>query len=84
MNCTHAATANSVAIEGLLNFTNYRDFDPLPDGSGWIMLAAFDNPDATGDGGGAATPQRIDVVLNWIEELEQRVPRARQAPEGSR
>jgi serine/threonine-protein kinase len=69
-------TANSVAIEGLLNFTNYRDFDPLPDGSGWIMLAAVDDPDAIDDGG-AAPPQRIDVVLNWIEELEQRMPRAR-------
>jgi serine/threonine-protein kinase len=67
--------ANSIAIEGFLNHQNYRDFDPLPDGSGWIMLTAAD-----AEGAPAATPtqpptpDRIYVVLNWFEELKRRAP----------
>jgi serine/threonine-protein kinase len=68
-------TANSVAIEGFLNHQNYRDFDVMPDGSGWIMLLPTD-----AEGGPAVTPpappppDRINVVLNWFEELERRAP----------
>jgi Tol biopolymer transport system component len=68
-------TANSVAIDGFLNHTNYRDFDPLPDGSGWIMLMPAD-----AEAGPAGTlaqppaPDRIHVVLNWFEELKRRAP----------
>jgi serine/threonine-protein kinase len=68
-------TANSVVIEGILNHQNYRDFDPVPDGSGWIMLMP------AGPEGAAVTttteppaPDRIHVVLNWFEELEHRAP----------
>ncbi|HEY7673113.1 MAG TPA: protein kinase [Gammaproteobacteria bacterium] len=68
-------TASSVAIEGFLNHQNYRDFDLLPDGSGWIMLLPAD-----AEGALAATPaqppapDRIYVVLNWFEELKRRAP----------
>jgi Tol biopolymer transport system component len=68
-------TSNSVAIEGFLNHQNYRDFDMLPDGSGWIMLTPVD---AEGDPAAAPAapppPDRIHVVLNWFEELERRAP----------
>ena len=47
--------ANSVAIEGFLNHTNYRDFDPLPDGSGFIMLTPVS---AAGSDDATAAPRR--------------------------
>jgi Tol biopolymer transport system component len=67
-------TTNSVAIEGFLNHQNYRDFDPLPDGSGWIMLTPATTPES--DAAVAAPPERdrIRVVLNWHEELKRRAP----------
>jgi hypothetical protein len=68
-----STTANSIQIEGFLNFPNYRDFDPLPDGSGWIMLTAVDPP---GQDDAPAASDRIVVVLNWFEELERRLPKA--------
>jgi eukaryotic-like serine/threonine-protein kinase len=70
-------TAGSVSIEGFLNHLNYRDFDPLPDGSGWIMLTPFasgsDRDRAVAE---SPKPDRINVVLNWFEELQRRAPTA--------
>jgi hypothetical protein len=68
-------STRSVAIEGLVNHQAYRDFDVLPDGSGWLVLTPAD-----GSGAGEAAPSaprapdRIHVVLNWFEELKQRAP----------
>jgi len=42
-----------------------RTFDLMPDGKHFLGVAA---------GGGAQGPPSIQVVLNWFEELKQRVP----------
>jgi eukaryotic-like serine/threonine-protein kinase len=67
--------ANSIAIEGFLNHINYRDFDPLPDGSGFIMLTPVNAPGSDDATAASPAPDRIRVVLNWFEELERLVPR---------
>jgi serine/threonine-protein kinase len=67
-------TASSVAIGDFLNHQNYRDFDPLPDGSGWIMLTPANDATASAAPAPPASPDRIRVVLNWFEELERRAP----------
>jgi len=48
--------------------TNVRDYDVLPDGR---ILSTVNQSDQRGSGAGS--PQ-IRVVLNWSEELKQRVP----------
>ena len=45
-----------------------RDFDALPDGRLIITTAAM-SQDPNGD-----TGVQLRVVLNWVEELKQRVP----------
>jgi serine/threonine protein kinase/Tol biopolymer transport system component len=66
-------TAKSVAIEGILNHQSYRDFDVLPDGSGWLVLTAANETVASGTPV-PPEPDRIHVVLNWLEEIEGRAP----------
>jgi hypothetical protein len=44
-----------------------RNHDILPDGRFLGVVSAA-------QAGGGATPERINVVLNWFEELKQRVP----------
>jgi len=41
-----------------------------PDGKHFLMMKEF-TPDGTPAAGG---PRKINIVLNWIEELKQRVP----------
>ncbi len=48
---------------------NPRPFDMLPDGR-LIGLVPVDD-----SGGTALASREIKVVLNWMEELKQRVPR---------
>ena len=48
--------------------TEVRNFDIMPDGQRFMGLTA-----GTSDIPGSSTPQ-IQVVLNWLEELKQRVP----------
>ena len=42
----------------------FRDFDVSADGRRFLFIRA--EPDAR--------PTRVDVILNWLEELKQRVP----------
>ena len=49
--------------------TAARNFDILPDGQRFIGVI----PAETGESGAPANPQ-IQVVLNWFEDLKQRVP----------
>jgi Tol biopolymer transport system component len=67
-------SARSIAIEGLVNHGSYRDFDVLPDGSGWLVLTPADGSGASDAAPSPAEPDRIHVVLNWFEELERRAP----------
>lgn len=41
------------------------NYDVTPDGQRFIMIKSGEKP---------ATVSRINVVLNWFEELKQRVP----------
>jgi hypothetical protein len=42
------------------------DYDVTPDGNSLLMLKPLDQ---------ALSASRVNVVLNWLEELKQRVPR---------
>ncbi len=48
---------------------NYRSFDMSPDGKRLLMMFPADQSDS----GEPARPQ-INIVLNWFEELKERVP----------
>jgi len=62
-----AVSLPSVPIQPRLS-TNVRDYDVLPDGR---ILSTVNQSDQKGSA--TNTPQ-IRVVLNWFEELKQRVP----------
>ncbi len=55
--------------EGFNVVINYRDYDMSPDGERLVMVFPADQPDS----GEPARPQ-INIVLNWFEELKERVP----------
>jgi hypothetical protein len=48
-----------------------RDYDIMPDGKRFIGVVAAGQAPSLGR---AAVETRINVVLNWLEELKQRVP----------
>jgi len=55
---------------GLLRDLGFgRNFDIMPDGKRFVGIV-----DARGAKPGASTAERIQVVLNWFEELKQHVP----------
>jgi hypothetical protein len=66
-------STGGIAIENLVNHTAYRDFDVLPDGSGWLVLTPAGEAGASMSPAPRA-PDRIHVVLNWFEDLAQRAP----------
>ncbi len=55
--------------EGFNVVINYRDYDISPDGERLLMVF----PANRADPGEPARPQ-INIVLNWFEELKERVP----------
>jgi hypothetical protein len=44
---------------------SFPDYDVSPDGQRFLMLKANEQ---------AQAPAQINVVLNWFEELQQKVP----------
>jgi Tol biopolymer transport system component len=48
-----------------------RTWDPDPSGDRFLVIR---DPASGAEPGAAAEPPRIDVVLNWFEELKRRVP----------
>ena len=44
----------------------HRSFDPMPDGERFVTLVPAD--------GNQDTTPRVNIVLNWTEELKERVP----------
>jgi hypothetical protein len=56
-------------VAGFNVVSGYRDYDMSPDGERLLMVFSADQPDT----GEPARPQ-INVVLNWFEELKERVP----------
>jgi len=59
----------TLPIEGFTVVGSYRDYDMSPDGE--LLLMVF--PADQADSGEPARPQ-INIVLNWFEELKERVP----------
>ena len=59
----------TLPIEGFTVVGSYRDYDMSPDGERLLMVFPADRPET----GEPARPQ-INVVLNWFEELKERVP----------
>ena len=56
-------------IEGFFVTLFQRDYDMMPDGERLVMVFPADRTD------GGPTPRgQINVVLNWFEELKERVP----------
>jgi hypothetical protein len=59
----------TLPVEGFNVVANYRDYDISSDGKQLLMVFPVDWPDT----GEPARPQ-INIVLNWFEELKERVP----------
>ncbi len=59
----------TLPVEGFNVVSTYRDYDMSPDGKRLLMVFPADRPDS----GQPARP-RINFVLNWFEELKERVP----------
>jgi WD40 repeat protein len=59
----------TLPVAGFNVVSAYRDYDMSPDGKRLLMVFPADQPES----GGPARPQ-INIVLNWFEELKERVP----------
>ncbi len=59
----------TLPVEGFNVVLGYRDYDMRPDGERLLMMFPADRTDS----GEASRPQ-INIVLNWFEELKERVP----------
>jgi Tol biopolymer transport system component len=60
----------TVPVKSALMFALYRDYDIMPDGQRFVIIYP------AGQTTSAQPPRpQIHVVLNWLEELKQRVPR---------
>ena len=59
----------TLPVEGFTVVGGYRDYDMSPDGTRLLMVFPADRPES----GEPARPQ-INIVLNWFEELKERVP----------
>ena len=58
----------TIPIEGFRVFAAFRDYDITPNGEQFVMVFPADEADS-----GPARRQ-INIVLNWFEELKERVP----------
>ncbi len=59
----------TLPVEGFNVETSYRDYDMRPDGERLLMVFPADRPDS-----GEPARAQINIVLNWFEELKERVP----------
>ncbi|MBI2819587.1 MAG: PD40 domain-containing protein [Acidobacteria bacterium] len=65
---TFSAGKPSILFEGpyLSTAASFPYYDVSPDGQRFLMLKPVESP--------ASAPTQINVVLNWFEELKQKVP----------
>ncbi len=59
----------TLPVEGFNVVIGYRDYDMSPDGERLLMVFPADQPDS-----GEPARLQINIVLNWFEELKERVP----------
>ena len=62
-------TEQPVSIGDFLSFAFYRSFDIMPDGERFLVVLSADQASAD-----EAPRSQLHVVLNWFEELKERVP----------
>jgi Tol biopolymer transport system component len=60
-------------IEGQLTFNNSRDYDISPDGQRFVIVTAADL-----NGNEDTARPKLNIVLNWFEELKRRAPAGKQ------
>ncbi len=60
----------TLPIEDFLIFSFHRDYDITPDGERFLMVFPTDPAGA----GTETSAEQINIVLNWFEELKERVP----------
>ena len=56
----------SLPIQGFINIGTYRDYDITPDGDRFVMIFPTEQTETD--------EAQINIVLNWFEELKERVP----------
>jgi hypothetical protein len=62
-----------VAMNGIVQpLIGMRNFDRSPDGKRWVVVVPDSGTRANANA--SRSPSQINVVLNWFEELKQRVP----------
>ena len=59
----------TLPVEGFVAVSRHRDYDITPDGERFLMVFPEDQTDVSEP----VRPQ-INIVLNWFEELKERVP----------
>ena len=66
-----AGKTTPLPIEGTIHPTTQRNYDITPDGKQLVVVLPLSGVrnDST-----RRAPQQINVVLNWFNELQQRVP----------
>ncbi len=52
------------------NLSHYKMWDISPDGKRFLMV----KNESAGETSAGGAPVKINIVLNWFEELKQRVP----------
>jgi hypothetical protein len=63
------SSENALPLRDFLVFTNYRDYDITPSGREFLMVFPVNQTLQR-----EPPRPRIQVVLNWFEELKSRVP----------
>jgi len=53
---------------------DYRDYDPLPDGTGFIMLTLADAPERANEAVGPGPDPEVVLVQNFFEVLTRLLP----------
>ena len=59
----------TLPIEGFTVVGGYRDYDITPDGERLVMVFPADQSEP-----GETSPPQINLILNWFQELTERVP----------
>ena len=59
----------TLPIQGFIVVARHRDYDITPNGEQFLMVFPADQADS-----GEPSCPRINIVLNWFEELKERVP----------
>ncbi len=68
---TPAVTSGNPQPIPIGNAGSTRSFDIMPDGERFVATVPVSDEETEGD---EATAAKINIILNWFEELKERVP----------